>query len=954
MIREYIKDLLKALLSILRSRVFFLCILFGAMFSILIIRIFNLQIVNKDYYLNNYIQKGEREISVSGTRGLIYDRNGKVLAYNELAYAVTIEDVLASSSSKSDTLNEIIYNTIKIIEDNGDSINNEFSIIIDSNGNFVYSVSSEAARLRFLRDIYGKKSVEELDTEKEQLSLSTAKDVYDYLTGEDRFDISDEYSDEMRLKIAIIRYNLSLNSYQKYISTTIASNVSEKTVAAIYENESVLSGVAISEETIRVYKDSVYFAHILGYTGKISEDQLSEYNTTTNGNYEANDIVGKSGIEYYMEENLQGIKGKQTLFVNSTGKTLEIVEETDASAGKDVYLTLDSEYQIAAYKILEQKLAGILYSKIVNSDFEATEDSDIIYIPIKDVYFQMINNNVVDLNKFNRKNASNNEKNVYAKFVDRQNMVISDMKTELTRDDAVALKYLSEEYNTYLSYIEDMLRDNKIIDTSSIDTSDEVYIKWTKEEISLQEYLKYAISKNWVKTVNLISNENNKYSGTDEIYNALIEYIRTELINDTSFSKKIYKYLIKNGTISGNEICMLLFDQKVLKYDSSSYQALASGQQTVAYNFMMEQIRLINITPAQIALDPCSGSIVVTDTDTGDVLALVTYPSYDNNKLSGTVDAEYWNKLNNDLSLPLYNRATQTRTAPGSTFKMVSGITGLEHDIITPQTCIHDNGEFKSLGQPFPKCWRYPGSHGSINVSQALCYSCNYFFYSVGFDLSINSKGQYDEEVGLKKLEKYATDLGLNMVSGIELDENPPLFSTSDAVRSSIGQGSNSYANIQLARYTNTIANSGKNYELTLIDKIVDNSNNKTTIMEPKLTNTVELRDTTWDAIHHGMRLVITSGTAAGTFRGFNIEVAGKSGTAQENKLRSNHTVFVAYAPYEEPEVAMSVLIPYGDSTGYSAEIIKEFTAFYYGLTSFEEIIEGTATVPTAGHSNDN
>ncbi|MBE5927344.1 MAG: hypothetical protein E7270_10320 [Lachnospiraceae bacterium] len=953
MIREYIKDLLKALLSILRSRVFFLCILFGAMFSILIIRIFNLQIVNKDYYLNNYIQKGEREISVSGTRGLIYDRNGKVLAYNELAYAVTIEDVLASSSSKSDTLNEIIYNTIKIIEDNGDSINNEFSIIIDSNGNFVYSVSSEAARLRFLRDIYGKKSVEELDTEKEQLSLSTAKDVYDYLTGEDRFDISDEYSDEMRLKIAIIRYNLSLNSYQKYISTTIASNVSEKTVAAIYENESVLSGVAISEETIRVYKDSVYFAHILGYTGKISEDQLSEYNTT-NGNYEANDIVGKSGIEYYMEENLQGIKGKQTLFVNSTGKTLEIVEETDASAGKDVYLTLDSEYQIAAYKILEQKLAGILYSKIVNSDFEATEDSDIIYIPIKDVYFQMINNNVVDLNKFNRKNASNNEKNVYAKFVDRQNMVISDMKTELTRDDAVALKYLSEEYNTYLSYIEDMLCDNKIIDTSSIDTSDEVYIKWTKEEISLQEYLKYAISKNWVKTVNLISNENNKYSGTDEIYNALIEYIRTELINDTSFSKKIYKYLIKNGTISGNEICMLLFDQNVLKYDSSSYQALASGQQTVAYNFMMEQIRLINITPAQIALDPCSGSIVVTDTDTGDVLALVTYPSYDNNKLSGTVDAEYWNKLNNDLSLPLYNRATQTRTAPGSTFKMVSGITGLEHDIITPQTCIHDNGEFKSLGQPFPKCWRYPGSHGSINVSQALCYSCNYFFYSVGFDLSINSKGQYDEEVGLKKLEKYATDLGLNMVSGIELDENPPLFSTSDAVRSSIGQGSNSYANIQLARYTNTIANSGKNYELTLIDKIVDNSNNKTTIMEPKLTNTVELRDTTWDAIHHGMRLVITSGTAAGTFRGFNIEVAGKSGTAQENKLRSNHTVFVAYAPYEEPEVAMSVLIPYGDSTGYSAEIIKEFTAFYYGLTSFEEIIEGTATVPTAGHSNDN
>ena len=953
MIREYIKDILRALLNILRSRMFFLCILFTGMFSILIVRIFNLQIVNKDYYLNNYIQKGEREVSVSGTRGLIYDRKGRILAYNELAYAITIEDVLSSSSKKSDTLNEIIYNTITIIEENGDSINNEFSIRINNNGKFEYSVTSEAAKLRFLRDIYGKKSINELDTEKVQLSLSTAEDVFEYLVGEDRFDISDEYSDEMRLKIAIVRYNLSLNSYQKYISTTIASNVSKKTVAAIYENEASLTGVAVSEETIRKYNDSIYFAHIIGYTGKISEDQLSEYNTL-DGEYEANDIVGKSGIEEYMEKYLQGVKGKQTLFVNSTGKTLEIVEETEASAGEDVYLTLDSEYQIAAYKILEQKLAGILYSKIVNSDFEATEDSKIIYIPIKDVYFQMINNNVVDLNKFNKKNSSTNEKNVYSKFVAKQSIVIEDIKSELTKDDAQALKSLSEEYNTYLSYIEDMLCNNNIIDTASIDTDDDVYKQWLKETISLQSYLKYAISKNWVITNNLISYENEKYSGTDEIYKALLDYISKEIRNDTNFSKKIYKYLIKNGTISGNEVCMLLFDQKVLEYDNVAYQTLASGQSGVAYNFMMEQIRLINITPAQIALDPCSGSIVVTDTDTGDVLALVTYPSYDNNKLSGTVDANYWNQLNNDLSLPLYNRATQTRTAPGSTFKMISGITGLENNIISAGTTIHDKGEFKSLGEPYPKCWRYPGSHGAINVSQALCYSCNYFFYSVGFDLSINSKGQYDEKLGLNKLKKYATDLGLNMESGIELDENSPLFSTSDAVRSSIGQGSNSYANIQLARYITTIANRGKNYKLTLIDKVVNNTTEKKTTFKPVLTNTVELQDSTWDAIHHGMRLVITSGTAAGTFNGFDISVAGKSGTAQENKLRSNHTVFVAYAPYEEPEIAMSVLIPYGDSTGYSAEIIKDFTAFYYGKTSYEDIIKGTATVPVAGHSNDN
>lgn len=953
MTRENIKDFFKAIFRVLKSRLFFLSILFSLMFAILIFRVFHLQIVQEDYYLENYIQKGEREVSVSGTRGLIYDRNGKLLAYNELAYAVTIEDVLARSSQKSDTLNEIIYNAIQIIEKNGDTINHDFSIIMDANGNLTYSVSSENAKLRFLADIYGKKSTDELDTEEKQLSLSTAEDVFQYLTDE-KFEISEKYSKEERLKIAIIRYNLSLNSYQKYISTTIASNVSDKTVAEIYENEAKLKGVSVTEETIRVYNDSYYFAHIIGYTGKISENQLSEYNAQDEEGYDANDIVGKSGIESYMESYLKGVKGKQTLFVDATGKTLEVIDETEAAAGKDVYLTISREYQIAAYKILEQKLAGILYAKIVDYDFTATEESKYIYIPIKDVYFQMINNNVLNLGHFSKKNASNTEKQVYAKFKAKQEEVVATVNQMLESGDEQPLSSLTEEYNTYFSYIYEMLKKNDIIDSSSIDNEDSVYVSWTKERISLSTFLNYAISHNWIRTSRLISEEESKYSGTEEIYQSLIEYICTNIKTDTNFSKKIYKYLIQNATISGNEICLLLFDQKVLKYDSASYNALASGQPEIAYKFMMEQIRKINITPAQIALDPCSGSIVVTDSNTGDVLALVTYPSYDNNMLSGTVDAKYWSKLNNDMSLPLYNRATQTRTAPGSTFKINSAITGLESHVISPGTTIHDRGEFTTLGEPYPKCWIYPGSHGLLNVSSALCHSCNYFFYTVGYELSRTASGEYDEKLGLSKLKKYATSLGLNMLSGVELDENPPLFATSDAVRSAIGQSSNSYANVQLARYVNTVSNSGKNYKLTLLDKVVDSANNKTTEFAPVLENTVEASPTTWNAVHEGMRMVITSGTAQGTFRNFQVSVAGKSGTAQENQLRSNHTVFVAYAPYEKPEIAMSVLIPYGDSTGYSAEVVKDFMSYYFGITSYKQILEGTAAVPTAGHSNDN
>lgn len=949
--QNLVKEFFEYILSILKSRLFVLGLIVVLLFSILMIRIFNVQIVNGEYYLENYIQMAEREVLTSGTRGLIYDRNGEVLAYNKLAYAIEIEDDISDSTEDKDKkLNEIISKTVNIITSNGDTLINDFPIILNTNNEFEFSVSSDNERLRFLRDIYGKKSISELDTKKETLSTSTADDVMKYLCGEKMFDISDEYDKAEQIKIAMVRYNLSLNRFQKYISTKIASNVSEETVAAIYEAQAELKGVTVSEETVRVYNDSVYFAHILGYTGTISEDQLAELNSD-GGNYISSDVVGKSGIEKEMESYLQGTKGKSTIFVDNTGRILENVSKTDAKAGNDVYLTLDAKLQKAGYTILEQKLAGILYSKIVNYDVTPSEDMKTIPIPVKDVYYQIINNNVVDLNKFGLDSASDNEKNIYSKFVAKQSDVINWVYSELTTDTPEALSALPEENNTYLSYIYTKLADTEgIINKKAIDSEDETYQKWTNETISLKEFLLYAISKNWINTSKIFDSSEVKYSDTDEIYNKLVEHIYNSLPTDTGFSKKIYYYMIYSGTISGNQVCMLLYDQNVLEYDEASYTALRSGSS--AFEFIREQIKQIKITPAQLALDPCSGSLVVTDTDTGDVLALVTYPSYDNNKLSGSVDAVYWKQLNNDLSLPLYNRATQTRTAPGSTFKMLSAITGLEEGYLTPGRTITDLGEFKKI-TPSPKCWKYPGNHGAVNVSQALEYSCNYFFYELGYELSIDEHGGFSSDLGLSKLKKYGAQLGLTTKSGVEIEENEPLFSTDNSVRSAIGQGSNSFANIQLARYVNTVANSGHNYQLTLLNKVTDTDGNLVKQFEPTLTNTTNFSQSTWDAVHYGMRLVITGGTAKATFNGFQISVAGKSGTAQENKLRSNHSVFVAYAPYENPEIAVSVLIPNGESSGYTAEVVRDTIKYYYGLTTDEELYGGIASIPTSGVTND-
>ena len=252
-------------------------------------------------------------------------------------------------------------------------------------------------------------------------------------------------------------------------------------------------------------------------------------------------------------------------------------------------------------------------------------------------------------------------------------------------------------------------------------------------------------------------------------------------------------------------------------------------------------------------------------------------------------------------------------------------------------------GIFETL-KPYSKCWVYPGSHGSINVSQAIEKSCNYFFYEVGYQLSLDYKGIYNSSLGTSKLEKYATKLGLNMPSGIELPEAAPQAATEYPVTAAIGQSNNSYTNIQLARYVTTLANNGNNYKLTLLDKITDSNARTVFTNSPVLETSNEFDESTWGAIHKGMRAVVTTGTVASTFKNFAVQLAGKTGTAQENPLKPNHAVFVAYAPYDVPEIGVSVLIPNGYTSSYAAEIAKEALSIYYeiNIDAEEAIIPGS------------
>ena len=188
---------------------------------------------------------------------------------------------------------------------------------------------------------------------------------------------------------------MSLNSYQKYIPTTVATSLSDKCVAIIMENKADLMGVNIEEKTIRKYNDAKYIAHIVGYTGNASVEDLAELKGSDH-NYNMNDVVGKAGDEKAMEEHLQGTKGSEVIYVDNVGKIIERASRVEPVSGNDVYLSIDLDLQKAVYNMLEQKLAGILVSKIINMK---TYDNSVVktssmMIPIDDVYFQLINNNV--------------------------------------------------------------------------------------------------------------------------------------------------------------------------------------------------------------------------------------------------------------------------------------------------------------------------------------------------------------------------------------------------------------------------------------------------------------------------------------------------------------------------------------------------------------------------------
>lgn len=531
----------------------------------------------------------------------------------------------------------------------------------------------------------------------------------------------------------------------------------------------------------------------------------------------------------------------------------------------------------------------------------------------------LININVIRLQELDSSFATDLERDIAGALQEKYSEAMERLQDELL-EGYTDFQALPEEMQEYLSYLID---EKELVRKETVNMEDTLYREWErKSDLNIKEFLLHAMDNGWIASEFIDTKQ--RYLSMDEMYSLLIEGIKKRLDHDIGFQKLLFKWLLMEEQITGREVCLLLYAQGVLSDMDNDYVKLSSGG-IDAFSFLKKKIEQTEITPAMLALDPCSASAAVVCPENGKVLALVSYPGYDNNRLANQMDAAYYNSLLNDASLPLYNRATQQLTAPGSTFKPITVIAGMQEGVISPDSAVFCDGIFDKV-EPVLKCWKHSG-HGNVgNVETALQFSCNDYLCEIAYKLGMGDNKEYTDAKALHTLQEYAGIFYLDEKSGVEIAESEPHLTDAYAIPSAIGQGTHNYTTVQLARYVNIVAAKGEAYPLSLIEGITDVGGNFVEVKKPP-GERVELPDTVWDATCLGMQQFAQSNAA---FRDMGIPLCGKTGTAQEAKNRPDHALFVGYAPADTAEIAIAVRIANGYGSSNVTTIGRAIFDYYF------------------------
>ena len=660
--------------------------------------------------------------------------------------------------------------------------------------------------------------------------------------------------------------------------------------------------------------------------------------------------------------NLQIVHGEEYRETSNTKLTRESVLKADRGSIKDssgtMLASVDAQYSIVLYKTkVNNETLNTTILKLLN-----------ILSTNSDSY---VDNFLIDVNPYRFKLEEEESQKKWKKA--------NNIDEDATAEEA--FNYFKNKYDITSDNVEDI---RKILairyeisykgysSTKSIEIASNIsrqsleQIKERNAEFSGVEVVETPVRVYPLKTTasHILGRigriESSELEGNEDIYNqndiigkSGIEYVFEKYLKGTDGVKQIDmnvdgtitdEYVSKEA-VSGSDV-ILTIDSKL---QAVTEQALADNINKIAnHGFSQEN------NPAD------AGAAVVLNVKTGEVIAMASYPDYDPSSFVNGIDTNTWNYYINGDTKPLENKAISAMYSPGSTYKMVTALAGLETGTITPKTKINDTGVFRKYNSSW-KCWNRHG-HGYLNVSQAIEHSCNYFFYDLG------------DRLGIDNLAKYSYYLGLGHKTGIELKgeidgvlasneiakQENRVWNPGETISAAIGQSYNTFTPLQMAKYVAMIANRGKNLDVTIVKSIInpDGSEvsrdeyesyvNEKLGLQQENVEEMSFKEENIEAILEGMRGVTSEsgGTAYSTFRNFNIEVGGKTGSAQTGVQGKTNAWFVGFAPFDDPEIAIVVFVRNGGHGSYTAEVARDIIAQYFGMNT-NQVTENTTAIPT-------
>lgn len=644
--------------------------------------------------------------------------------------------------------------------------------------------------------------------------------------------------------------------------------------------------------------------------------------------------------------------------------TLEAARGEILDRSGNVLVTSNQKFNLELYKSkIDTNTLNDTILNIVNV-LEKYEISYVDSFPVKvDPFeFTISDNNLTNWKKSNDIDDDMTAEQVFYKFKERYKILNEDI-SDVKKIISIRYAIVREGYSSTKS-----LTIAKDINREAISEFSENSDEFPGVAITVQpvrQYKEGTLASHILGYASKISDseyqsKKDVYGQNDIIGKTGIEFIFEDYLRGTKGIKQID--MAVDGTITAE------IDEKEAVAGSNVVLTIDSKLQKITEDSLRTNIEKIRNGGFGKAYDAKGGSCVVMNVKTGEVLAMASYPDYNPQSFANGISNEEWQSYSNNTSYPLLNKAIQSAYEPGSIFKMVTAIAGLESGNITLSERMNDTGIYKKYGAEW-KCWYYTDyhrGHGSINVVGAIEKSCNYFFYETA------------DRMGIDTLDRFAKYFGLGVKTGIELPGETAgilaskeyansinrIWNPGDTINAAIGQGYNKFTPLQMAKYISMVANGGSNIDVSIVKTIqrpdgsqVDKGeidefvNKKLGLDSHNQAEELVINADYLKAVKEGMKSVTSgeSGTAVARFRDFNIEVGGKTGSAEAGKDTNNNDIvnawFSAFAPYGDPEIAVVVMVENGGHGNYTAEAVRDIMAEYFGMNT-QNVVEDVRAVP--------